>query len=150
MSIRRLLALGAVVGFTAAAAMSASVAANSHDGGNMRNGTSDAVSNEGALSLKSGQRGVIVRDVQGKAKELGLRQGDVITTLDARSVRTPEDIMSVMRSSQAERHTLGIARKGGRPEPLQVATAAWRRFITPPPPEPPMAGNEPPTPPATH
>lgn len=90
----------------------------------------------GNLSLVSAAVGVQVANASQAAATLGVTTGDIITAIDARSVRSSEDLMALLRSNIAERQSLSVVR-GIEKRTVRISTAAWRPFLTPKPPHPP-------------
>lgn len=121
--------------------------------GSTRAGTTSTTSPSGELALRSSPNGVLVERADSSAGKLGLERADVIRSIDGKSLETPEDLMSVLRASDAgSRHALVIVRSG-KEMPIVAERAVWRAFLTPRPPEPPVAGANfptPPTPPSTN
>jgi S1-C subfamily serine protease len=113
----------------------------------MELGTSDSISSDGGLSLQSASGGVLVSGVRGSARKLGISLGDTINLIDNKPVRTPEDLMDALRSSQTDKHILSII-DGTRKRSVQISAIAWRRYLTPNPPKPPSISAEPPQPPS--
>jgi len=89
----------------------------------------------GNLSLVSAAVGVQVANASQAAATLGVTTGDIITAIDARSVRSSEDLMALLRSNIAERQSLSVVR-GIEKRTVRISTAAWRAFLAPKPPKP--------------
>ncbi len=112
-----------------------------------RTGGASVVSGHGTLELRSYRGGLIVDRLSGGAAALDLRAGDLIRTIDGRTVTTPEDLMSVLRSGAKQDYTVGLVRQG---KALSIVgnTTTWQQYLTPAPPIPPRVDNgTPPTPP---
>jgi S1-C subfamily serine protease len=126
---------------------------NTVSDGSTRAGTTSTTSPSGELALRSSPNGVVVERADSNASKLGFKRADVIRSIDGTTIETPEDLMSVLRASDAgSRHHLVIVRFG-KEMPLVAERTVWRAFLTPKPPEPPITGADfppPPNPPSTN
>jgi serine protease Do len=67
-----------------------------------------------SLELENNLRGVIVAAVleNTRAESAGLRQGDVITSVDNRRVREPSDFFNMLSRLDGDQFSLGVSRQG--------------------------------------
>ncbi len=75
------------------------VSARDSDGGIVQSGASDLTSLGKKLSLRTVSKGVIVAEARSMVPKFGVLTGDIITSIDGRSVQTPEDVFEVIRWS---------------------------------------------------